>query len=189
MSDSETELDDVRIERMAQRVGHFVKEFSKESDRAAVIVGAAKLDLLLYQALQSSLQVVPGVRDDLLDAENAVGTFSARIHLCFRLGLIDAEMSRALHLVRRIRNDCAHEVSSVSLSGGPYADRIRELIAPILGDKIFENLRGLAEFGEVSETSRHFRGALAMMCVALEYLVEHTAIVVVSASAGLRQPK
>ena len=33
----------------------FIEEFRRESDRAAVVLGAAKLDLLLYQLFQAVL--------------------------------------------------------------------------------------------------------------------------------------
>lgn len=45
----------------------FVTEFSGESDRAAVILGAAKLDYLLYQILQKYLIPNASGRDELLE--------------------------------------------------------------------------------------------------------------------------
>src|SRR5262249_48186648 len=103
----------------------FVADFSTESDRAAVIVGAAQLDNLLRQILERYLLPVAGSKDDLLDSDAGLGTFSARTHACFRLGLIDPDLTRALHLIRRIRNDFAHETSAKDLSAGAHADRIK----------------------------------------------------------------
>jgi hypothetical protein len=50
--------------------------------------------------------------DPLFDGANApLSTFNARIEMAYRLGVIDATFSRNLHLVRKIRNDFAHNVT------------------------------------------------------------------------------
>jgi hypothetical protein len=105
----------------------FAKEFAGESDRAAVIVGAAKLDLLLQQILGAYLLPSATTRDELLEGDSPLATFSARINACYRLGLISANFVRALHLIRRIRNAFAHESTGVSLDAGAHADRVKEL--------------------------------------------------------------
>jgi DNA-binding MltR family transcriptional regulator len=108
----------------------FAQEFASESDRAAVILGAAKLDLLLYQAIQRYLLPNSSTSDELLDGDAPLGTFSSRIKLAHRLGLIDNSLTKALNLVRRIRNSFAHELSGISLNEGAHKDRIKELVAP-----------------------------------------------------------
>src|SRR5438128_2585584 len=87
----------------------FAEDFKSESDRAAVILGAAKLDMMLFQILQARLVSCATGKDELLEGDNPLSTFSARINVAFRLGLITSELARALHLVRRIRNSFAHE--------------------------------------------------------------------------------
>lgn len=59
----------------------FVTEFKKESDRAAVILGAAKLDLLLYQIITKVLRPNASSNDDLFDGDAPLSTFHAKIHL------------------------------------------------------------------------------------------------------------
>jgi hypothetical protein len=146
----------------------FINEFAKESDRAAVVLGAAKLDQLLYDLLQRTLLPCPSAQDDLLDTERPLGTFSARINACHRIGLIDVEMARAVHLVRRIRNDFAHEVSASNLASGPNRDRIKALAAPMQGTATFEMLSHLQQFAHVTGESKDFRVALALICARLE---------------------
>jgi hypothetical protein len=98
----------------------FFDEFKNETDRAAVIVGAAKLDYLLYQILGRYLLPITGTKDDeLLEGDSPLSTFSSRINLCHRLGLIDTQFARSLHLVRKIRNTFAHEVSGCRLGTPP----------------------------------------------------------------------
>jgi hypothetical protein len=105
----------------------FIKEFKDESDRAAVILGAAKLDILLYQLLKTSLRPSTSRSDELLDSDGPLATFNARIVFCHRLGLINDEFCRVLHLIRKIRNSFAHELGGISLDSGAHGDRIREL--------------------------------------------------------------
>src|SRR5437016_8187867 len=88
----------------AKSLAAFVDDFAKESDRAAVIVGAAKLDLLLYQLLEKVLLPSTSNTDELLAGDSGLSTFHSRIHAAHRLGFIDDQLARALHLIRKIRN-------------------------------------------------------------------------------------
>jgi len=145
----------------------FANEFKTESDRAAVILGAAKLDILLYQLLKQVLLPTPSGRDELLDQDEPVSTFSARINLAHRLGLISPELANALHLVRRIRNSFAHELSGVSLDSGAQRDRIRELVRPMCGNWAFQLLLEKM-ISEKPGSASDFRAAVALLSVRLE---------------------
>lgn len=151
----------------------FVTEFRDESDRASVILGAAKLDLVMYQILREYLISAPGSSDELLDGDGPLGTFSAKINLLYRLGLIDAQFTRALHMIRRIRNAFAHEVKGCSLDSGSHCDRIKELIAPLKHLPFFTEFRRHF-FGEKVGASIDFRVCLAIMVGRLEALFENT---------------
>lgn len=147
--------------------GHFVEEFRAESDRAAVILGAAQLDLLLYQLIQKVLLPTASSRDELLDSDGPLGAFSSRINMAHRLGLIDTPFARALHLVRKIRNTFAHEPTSSSLSVGAHRDRVRELTAPFIAKPGFDRFHSVF-FGEERNPSNDFRCTLGIMAVRLE---------------------
>lgn len=105
-----------------------IEEFKKESDRACVILSAAKLDAQLYLLLSKTLKPAFGNQDELLDGDSPLGTFSSKINIAYRLGLLDSHFAKSLHLIRRIRNAFAHEFKSMSLTNGGHADRIRELV-------------------------------------------------------------
>ncbi len=45
----------------------FLREFVQESDRAAVVLGSAKLESLLGEAIKKRLTPAPGKKDDLVD--------------------------------------------------------------------------------------------------------------------------
>src|SRR4030095_2428853 len=94
---------------VVDRVVAFRDNFNRESDRACVILVAARLDQPLYQLLAATLLPAPTREDSLLEGDRALASFSARIDAAFRLGLIDAEFCRALHIVRRIRNEFWYE--------------------------------------------------------------------------------
>lgn len=152
---------------VAQEYSEFVVEFKGESDRAAIILGAAKLDLLLYQILLKFLLPCASSQDELFDQERPLSSFAAKIDLCYRLGIIDSEFSRALHMIRKIRNDFAHEVSGCSLNTGSHRNRVKELVAPLKIYNIFEiTRRGF--LAEKPSYSVDFRVALAIIGLRLE---------------------
>ena len=146
----------------------FLGEFNQESDRAAVILGAARLDETLYQLLSATLVPSTSARDELLDSDGPLGTFSARIHVAYRLGLLDAEMTRALHLVRRIRNSFAHEVGGCTLDTGAHADRVKELAAPFRRYKQYAEARSWLDKQEHSGLSAEFRTIIAVLSLRIE---------------------
>lgn len=67
-------------------------------------------------------------QDELFDsASSPFATFSARIDLAYRLGLIRCSVRASFHLLRKIRNDFAHAVSSKDFSSGSTRSRIKEI--------------------------------------------------------------
>lgn len=144
----------------------FVKEFEGESDRAAVILGAAKLDSLLMQILDRFLLPSLSSNDELLDGDSPLSTFGARINVCYRLGLISSEFAKSLHLVRRIRNAFAHETSGCSLSASAHSDRLKSLLLPLRPLPFFSKFRDQF-FGQATPAAE-FRACLAMMAARLE---------------------
>lgn len=103
-------------------------EYEKETDRAAVIVAAAAFDSSLAALIGHFLVAVPSASDDLFDGPNApLASFSAKIALAHRLGLISSRFARNLHLVRKIRNDFAHNISGASFEDASVRSRILEL--------------------------------------------------------------
>ena len=70
-------------------------EFAKESDRAAVILVAAIIDDLLRSCLASRFVATTSNEDALFDGANsALGNFSSRIEMSYRLGLVSPRFAR-----------------------------------------------------------------------------------------------
>lgn len=158
---------------LVKDVVEFIKEFEKESDRAIVILGAAKIDSLLSQLLTKYLLANVGSTDELFDGDSPLSTFSSRINLSYRLGLIDDTLTRALHLVRRIRNAFAHEVTGCSLESGPQKDRIKQLVDPVKKYKLFSSLKE-NHFKDKAGLRADYFGALALITARIHWAILHT---------------
>jgi DNA-binding MltR family transcriptional regulator len=106
----------------------YFKEFDKESDRAAVIVTAAIFDDSLSNLLRQYLVPNPSSTDDLFDGVNApLATFSAKISMAHRLGLISSAFARNLVLIKRIRNEFAHKIHNCTFEDSSIKARVFEL--------------------------------------------------------------
>lgn len=148
----------------------FVHQFKEETDRAAVILGTSKLDFQLSQLVNHFLVPNYSKNDDLFDGDGPLSTFSAKINLAFRLGLIDSQFAKALHIVRRIRNDFAHGVYNTRLDTGVHRDRIRELSALFAKSQLFSEVKELY-FSDKSESTSDFFAVLTLMVARLDTLL------------------
>lgn len=144
-------------------------EVHHETDRTAVIVGAAVVDSLLERLLLRTLRPHAAGTDPLFDGDAPLSTFSSRINISYQLGLIDEELTRALHLLRRIRNEFAHSVAGCELDSSPHRDRVRELVNPIKEDVYFTKWRDSFAIEGRSHTSQNFRGALFVIFSRLQF--------------------
>lgn len=85
----------------------------ERAPRSLIIIGASKIDDLLLQILTQHLlskKAKPKDQDELLEGDRPLATFSARIKLTYRLGLIDDTLYVALEQLRNLRNQSAHSV-------------------------------------------------------------------------------
>ncbi|ERS01254.1 hypothetical protein Q673_18665 [Marinobacter sp. EN3] len=116
----------------AELLSDYYDLISKESDRGAVIVAASILDESLGEILKAFLLSPSTRKDDLLDGAYApLGSFSAKIELCFRLGIIRQPIRQQLMLFKSIRNDVAHRLSVASLQDEKCRSRLAEILKTI----------------------------------------------------------
>ncbi|WP_157637640.1 hypothetical protein [Burkholderia ubonensis] len=109
------------------------EEFAGASDRAAAIVAAAFLDDILKELLTDFLVPAKNPADNkkLLSAQGPLGSFSARITMAHRLGLISDWERRAIDTIRDVRNDFAHVTEGVSFATQSIRDRVKNIEAPV----------------------------------------------------------
>lgn len=112
-------------------VDHALREFSalfqeEGNERAAAIVGGAFLDTLLEHILRYFLVDDEKEVERLLEPEQPLGTYGARIRVLYCLGLIGKIVRDDLRLVGKIRNRFAHHVN-VSFEDEPIRSWCRSL--------------------------------------------------------------
>lgn len=148
----------------------FVDQFSTESHRAAVILSVAKLDQQLYFLLSRHLLPSYKREDELFNGDSPLSTLSAKISACYRLGLIDSDFAKALHLIRKIRNDFAHEIN-IRLDKSPHREQIKTLINIVKGTDLFKDVKEVY-FPYSTGIITEFFTALTMFAVRLESLLD-----------------
>lgn len=153
-------------------IQEILNEFKKESDRATVILGAAKLDAQLYLLLSKFLKPSINSQDDLLDGDNPLGTLSSKINISYRLGLIDSHFAKSLHLIRKIRNSFAHEFKTLSLSTGGHADRVRELVVHFKDYVGYQDYKE-EQYGNENNLANDFRIILAVAIIRTDTAIHY----------------
>jgi hypothetical protein len=87
---------------------------AERNARPLIIIGASKIDDLLLEIVSIFLlpkRAKAKEQDELLEGDTPLSTFSARIKICHRLGLIDETLCKALERLRLLRNLSAHSIS------------------------------------------------------------------------------
>lgn len=104
------------------------KEFEKETDRGAVIFASSLFDAALKNLLISFLVTNSNSSDDLFDSVNSpLSTFSSKISFAYRLGLISDKFARDLNLIRKIRNEFAHNIQGSDFNHSSIRSRVSEI--------------------------------------------------------------
>ena len=122
MSSNSTDGWAAEIGKQCPEMADFVKllaELEKESDRGVVLIMAGFLEQQLKDLLAGYLRYAASTSELL---SGALSTFSARTLACHAVGLINDDEYHDLKVIRKIRNDFAHEFSA-SFSEQSIKDR------------------------------------------------------------------
>lgn len=107
--------EEYRLNELLKSIELLKSEISSISDRACAIVCSAYLDDLLESIIFSFLTNASATQNRQLTSQNGpLSTFSSKIVLAYRLGLISKKEFDDLNLVRKIRNLFAHDLNSNS---------------------------------------------------------------------------
>lgn len=101
--------DHLRLQRMLLEFSRLF-EYDEPNDRAIAVVGPAFLDTLITQVLTNFLVEDAKEVEKLLQPEGHLGTFGARVSICYCLGLIGKTVTDDLRTVAKIRNRFAHDL-------------------------------------------------------------------------------
>ncbi len=139
----------------AQDLAIFVEELKKETDRGLPLVGTALIDEKLHDTLNAFFIESKSTKNILTGSNAPLGTFSAKIGLCFSLGLIDECEYSEINLIRKIRNKFAHAKHGISFE----SDRIRSYCNSLESDSPQDSNYPVNE--------PRFRLTNAIVCIAL----------------------
>jgi hypothetical protein len=128
-----------------REISAFVATLASEGERVAVIISAARIDYVLEGILKGLMVPHTGPSDPLFDSERPLGSFSAKISLSYRIGLIDSELEAAITIIRKIRNDFSHSMRPEHLGDSPHRERVNELVKNLKTSPFYEAIySGLA---------------------------------------------
>ena len=106
------------------------------NDRSRVIVASIYLEELLEELLRKHF-----VKNSFKQLVNENSSLYYKIHLSFALGLISEHEADLLHIIRKIRNQCAHGLSSnetddISLKDSKLIKELQAFIPQSVIDKL-----------------------------------------------------
>ncbi len=112
----------------------FAVRFVNESPRGSAILSSVLLDEILRSLIATFMIEDSKQVDELLGSETnwdrPIGTFSSRIRTAYCLGLLSPDEFHDLTLIRKIRNDFAHDLDKTSFRDEKIQDRCKSLRIP-----------------------------------------------------------
>lgn len=142
-----------------------VKSLLDESERATVILAAARLDSDLEALLRHVLVPHPGGNDPIFEGDRMLGTFSAKIAMAHRLGVIDGDFEHALQILRKIRNDFAHQLETESLSSHRQKSRLAIIVRWAKESEVYQ--AGSKAFASECKSADQLQFVISVTCMAV----------------------
>lgn len=120
----------MRKEPKSLTFDEFADELMQERQpRALVILASAQIDYQVRSLLEDFLwpkATKSNAQDELFDGDNPLSSFSSRIKICRRLGVLDDRIAGALNNLREVRNQAAHWIS-FGVAEAPLRDQLKHL--------------------------------------------------------------
>jgi hypothetical protein len=142
--------------------------------RSLFIVGASKVDDLLLEILRA--YYLPKLsagknEDELLEGDKC--TFSTRIKMCRRLGLIDETLYLSLERLRTIRNKSAHAVA-FDHAVSPLSEHFSEFRKSLAGRSSYSLTKKRYFDDDFASPVEEWQCMLLTICVLLEAVRTNT---------------
>lgn len=88
----------------------FLHDFNKETERGAALAAAAMIDDQLGRIIEAFMIPNKGSQALVSGFNAPLGSFASRIEAAFGLGLISETEYRECGLIRKVRNEFAHQI-------------------------------------------------------------------------------
>lgn len=133
-------------------------ELERESDRGCILICTSLLDGLLEEVLQKYF-ILREKRDSVVkelfkSSLAPLHSFASKIKLAYLLSIIDEWMFDDLNNMKRIRNDCAHQFSSVSFEDELIVRKVEKLQGANHWVSILESKGGAMAIAKEREKNR-----------------------------------
>lgn len=155
-----------------EQLDEIIDEIIEErSDRSLIILSSAIIDEQLFRVLNAYLKAPLNANDDdLLRGDNPLSTFSAKIRILYRLGLIDNKLREVIDQVRKVRNNCAHNIE-LNINKDPIRGHINTIKRNIISRPTFELVKK-RYFNDVLEPKHEIKAFLITIIVILEAIIK-----------------
>jgi hypothetical protein len=110
-----------------ENVNTVLKDIFKESDRHAVVLVGAELDVQLEKLMTHVLLPEAPKSTPLFDNDGVLANFGARIEMAYRMGLLPDPWHQELHVIRKIRNHFGHRLVGVDFNDQKVRDTAKNL--------------------------------------------------------------
>lgn len=149
---------------------------AERTPRTMIIVGASRVDTLLNDILAAYLlpkRAKANDQDELLEGDRPLATFSSRIKMCYRLGLVDESLYLTLEVLRALRNPSAHSVA-FDVVKSPTREYIAELRSKVVSRPSFKWTKERYFNNRSLNKTEEMQCLLLTICVLLEAIREKT---------------
>jgi DNA-binding MltR family transcriptional regulator len=110
-----------------REVSKMIVQLDNETDRAVALIVTAWLDDALTEMIKRKLVKDKKVVEEMFRDNAALGTFSSRIGLAYLIRRISKVVYNNLQMIRKIRNDFAHDRENLKFSDESISDRCKNL--------------------------------------------------------------
>jgi len=126
MNHPNTELAKSELEKI-EEFQDFRTSLTSETDRGSVLMAAAFIEDKLLQMLKDFMVKNKSIQKKIFEGNGALATFSSKIQMAYLLGLIPKNIFDDLNILKRLRNDFAHNAKPISFKTDYVKDRCNAL--------------------------------------------------------------
>ncbi len=114
-----------------EAINAFNRSMQEESDRARVLLAVMWMDRFLTCRLSNEFGKGNGdARKRLFSTMGPFSSFAAKIDIAFCAGWVSSDLHHDMHLLRRLRNNCAHSLDFPGLNDDGISKQISKLQTP-----------------------------------------------------------